>query len=199
MILIYPGLDGHIDGYQSKYRTLARYMQREKLGAIVRSSNPYSALHTEDTSLQRVIEYALEHAAAICGSTTPEMMLMGFSAGAGAIAAIAYRYECISRILLVAPAENVGQEAIRTGLRNFRGQLYVFIGANDEIVGTQIGQKFLDCATLSSHKELFIIPDCDHYFSGENNGRILSQMPFYAFAEGEKGPFPVPNGGIHLY
>ena len=44
-----------------------------------------------------------------------------------------------------------------------------------------------------------MIPNCDHQFKGEVNGRIMSQAPFYAFATGDKPAFPDPNGGIKLY
>ena len=129
-------------------------------------------------------------------------MLMGFSAGASAIAGAAHHFPEVTKVLLYAPSGDMGQEAVRQGLRDFHGEVYIVIGAQDEVVGVEAGQLFYDLATGASHKELFTIPDCGHQFRGEANGRIMSQAPFYAFAADatDRSPqFPDPTGGIRLY
>ena len=57
--------------------------------------------------LRRVIGYGLDHAGAICGVDGPELCLMGFSAGAGAVAALASEFQP-KRMLLIAPSGDVG-------------------------------------------------------------------------------------------
>jgi len=124
---------------------------------------------------------------------------MGFSSGASAIAGTAHEFPEVKRVLLYAPSGDMGQEAVRQGLRDFHGEVYIVIGDQDEVVGPQAGQLFNDLATGAAHKELFTIPNCGHQFRGEVNGRIMSEAPFYAFTVGQKPQFPDPAGGIRLY
>lgn len=199
IIVNYPGWGGDIDGYNFKYRKLAQYMQGEGLGAVVRSSGPDFWGYTVDTGLRRMLDYTYENAEEISGVTKPEILLMGFSAGASAIAAIAYNYGRVSRMLLMAPSGDMGIEAVTEGLRQFAGEVFIVIGREDDVVGVKAGQTFYDLAVGASHRELHIIPDCDHQFRGEINGRIMSQAPLYAFARGRKPTFPDPQGGLVLY
>jgi hypothetical protein len=41
------------------------------------------------------------------------------------------------------------------------------------------------------------VPDCDHHFTGEVNGRILGKAYLWAFAGDDT--FPSPDGGVLLY
>lgn len=199
MIINYPGWRGTIDGYNFKYKKLAQYMQGENLGAVVRSKGPSSWKYTVDTNLHKMLDYAYQNSEEIAGVAKPEILLMGFSAGASAIAAVAHNYERVSRILLMAPSEDMRIDAITDGLKKFAGEVYIVIGGKDEIVGVEAGQLFYDLAKGARHKELFVVPNCDHQFTGELNGRIMSQAPFYAFTKGQKPKFPDPQGGIVLY
>lgn len=199
IIFNYPGIGGDIDGYNAKYKKLARYMQGEGLGAVVRSGMDFIAGFAKDTEFRKMVDYALENAEAIAQSKQPEVLMMGFSAGASVIAATAYKYEQVSRILLMAPSGDMGMKEIIQGLQRFAGEVYIVIGQEDEVVGVEAGQRYCDLATGASKKELHIIPNCSHQFRGELNGRIMSQAPFYAFARGEKPKFPDPQGGIVLY
>lgn len=199
IIVNYPGFGGDIDGYNLKYRKLAQYMQGEGLGGVLRSSGPDFWGYTVDTGLRRMLDYTYENAEEISGVTKPEVLLMGFSAGASAIAAVAHSYERVSRMLLMAPSGDMGMKEVTEGLKRFAGEIFIVIGREDDVVGVEAGQTFYDLATGASHRELHIIPNCDHQFKGELNGRIMSQAPFYAFGTGEKPLFPDPQGGIVLY
>jgi pimeloyl-ACP methyl ester carboxylesterase len=200
IIINVPGISGDIDGYADKYRVLASHMQADNLGAVIRTGNRFIAGYLVDINLRAALQYARENAREICGDAKPEVMLMGFSAGASAIAAIASEYPEVAAILLYAPSGDMGQEAVRSGLKDFKGEVYIIQGENDEVVGPQAGKLFAGMATGAKHKELFMIPNCDHQFRGEANGRIMSEAPYYAFSKGTTRPtFPDPNGGIKLY
>lgn len=202
IIINYPGWQGAREGYMDKHEKLAQYMQGENLGAVVRGKGPgfldFGGF-TNDTQLHKMIYYSLENAQAICGAQKPEVLLIGTSAGAGAAATIADSYERVSRILLMAPGDNMGREVLREGLQRFAGEVFIVIGENDTNVGVYSGQVFYDLAIRAARRELFVIPNCDHHFSGSVNGRIMSQAPFYAFAKGKRPKFPDPLGGIVLY
>ena len=200
IIINAPGVLGDIDGYSEKYKKLATHIQSEGLGAVVRTGGwNYMEEPSPDVPIRAALQYTRGHAWEICGDPKPEVMLMGFSSGASAIAGTAHEFPEVKRVLLYAPSGDMGQEAVRQGLRDFHGEVYIVIGDQDEVVGPQAGQLFNDLATGAAHKELFTIPNCGHQFRGEVNGRIMSEAPFYAFTVGQKPQFPDPAGGIRLY
>ena len=196
ILINYPGAEGDIHGYNRKYETLANHIVDSELAAVVRSGNPY--VGKWDTSIRKMLDYVLEHSQEICGSKEPELYLMGFSAGAGSISTLAWEYPEVTKILLMAPAIGVGEDAVAKGLRQFTGEVYIVIGDSDEVVKPTAGEIFFNFCDVASRKELFVIEDCDHQFKGEKNGRILSHAPFYAFLD-EKPVFPDYDAGIFLY
>ena len=201
IIINYPGWKGAMDGYMEKHKKLAQYMQGENLGAVVRAKGsgfPDFDGFTIDIQLRKMIDYSLENAEALCASQKPEVLLIGTSAGGGAAAAIAHEYEAVKRILLMAPGYNMAREAVER-LRDFAGEVFIVIGQEDRNVGVSAGKVFYDLATKASSRELFIIPNCDHNFTGTMNGRIMSEAPFYAFTLGERPKFPDTEGGMVLY
>ncbi|MFH0832652.1 MAG: hypothetical protein V1900_02965 [Candidatus Aenigmatarchaeota archaeon] len=195
----YPGVGGSIDGYADKYLKLANLIQEKNIAAVVRTGNhPWAGFQYEKSlvdDLRTVIDYSLEASKDICGSKEPELYLMGFSAGASAVAAIAHEFEKVSRILLLAPSGDAGDSIVNLG--KYKGDVYITVGENDEIVGQEAGLFFYDMATGAKSRKLVIVPNCDHQFRGEINGMIMSKAPLWAFA-GDK-TFPNPECGIKLY
>lgn len=200
IIINVPGFNGDIDGYENKYKILAGHMQSDNLGAVIRTDNRILPGYLVDAKLRIALNYARENSFAISGDSNPEIMLMGFSAGASAIAAVAYEYPEVTKILLFAPSGNMPFPLIKNGLNSFKGGVYIVQGEQDEVVGPRAGKLFYDLATGASCKEIFMISDCDHRFTGEVNGRIVSEAPYYAFSSSaEKINFPDPRGGFKLY
>lgn len=199
IIINIPGANGDIDGYEEKYKKLAHYMQKQGLGAVVRTDNHFLARYLPDVKLRAALDYALSHAWEICGEASPDIMIMGFSAGSSAAAAIAHEYPQVKKLLLMAPSGDMGPTEVKEGLNKFKGDVTIVIGEEDDIVGVEAGDKFFSLTTGARHKELIKIPNCDHQFRGEVNGRIMSEAPFYAFTAGIKLTFPDPKGGIKLY
>lgn len=200
IIINVPGLGGDIDGYNNKYGALANEMQREGLGSVVRTHGNSFAGYLPDTQVRLALELAISNAQAICGSQTPEIYLMGFSAGAGGIAAVAYEYPEVKKILLVAPSFDMPKDEVKTGLQKFKGEVVIVQGEEDDVVGPETGPECFQFATGASKKGIFMIPGCDHQFRGTENGQVMAKAPFYAFAEeGGKPSFPSPEGGLVLY
>lgn len=205
IIVSMPGLGATVDGYKDKYLILAHHMQKEGLGAVLRLDHRGIPGITMSDSLEQTVSEAKFRASMecieqsawnICGEPKPDLFLMGFSAGAATMAALAHEYPAIKRILLFSPSGNMPEERVQEGLDKFKGEVYIVVGAQDKVAG----EKYKSMATGASRKKLFVFPECDHRFAGEANGRMLSQMPFYAFGT-EKTPnfFPDPQGGIKLY
>jgi alpha-beta hydrolase superfamily lysophospholipase len=139
ILIIYPGLNATPDGESSqftqahpyRYRRIAERLQSAGAAAVLRQANPASGYLGDGKAgvdrLAKTISYALTHANSLCGHGEPELCLMGFSAGAGAVAALAseYRPKCM---LLVAPSGDAGGWRIVLGLKKFTGAL-VILGA----------------------------------------------------------------------
>lgn len=199
IIINYPGYNGDINGYNNKYRTLGEFM-REKIGAVVMMGNQHHVeLDYEESvrdDLQAVIEYAIEHSVEICNSDFPEIYLMGYSAGASAIAAVAYKYEQVKKVLLLAPSYDATPEAMIKGLAEFTGDIYIASGADDRVVGADAAPR--TAAMVKKTVATFvIIQNCDHQFRGRKNGLIMSNAPIWAFLGGIN--YPSIENGIVLY
>lgn len=199
IIVNYPGVEGSIDGYNGKYKTLAEHVVSQDLASVVRLPNPHTFGFGWDMNLRHALTHVHENSKSICNSDNPDIFLMGFSAGAGVVAMIAWEYPTVKKILLMEPAPKVDEQGIIEGLGQYKGELYVVVGGGDEALGSEVGNKIIKAAVSASRKEIFVIPDCDHQFKGEINGRIMSEAPFYAFKDKDKPLFPNPNGGIKLY
>lgn len=187
IIVSVPGRGSSVDGYAGKHFFLGEHIRENNLAGFVRSAHPFFGFEFDITVfLITTMGFLQEYKDVVCKSRRPEIYLMGFSAGASAIAALAYLYPEVSRILLIAPSGDAGMREIRNGLRRFTGQVFIAVGENDEVVGPEAGDAYFRMATGASYKELIKIPDCDHQFRGRANGQVLSQLPFYAFHRGRK-------------
>ncbi|MDO8557911.1 MAG: hypothetical protein Q7S09_01810 [bacterium] len=201
IIIIYPGYRGDADGYNGKYKKIAQFLIEKGIGAVIRSSNfavpgvDYAQSLKE--RLREVIAYALKHAQEISFSEPPRLFLVGLSAGAGAVAALASEFPSVEKILLIAPAADVGKDAMQHGLSGYSGELYITVGADDAVAGTEFPNTVYDWASNTKNRELIIVQDCDHQFRGEENGKILSKAFLWAFAGDDT--YPNPDDGIKLY
>ncbi|MDD5457735.1 MAG: hypothetical protein PHV30_12000 [Candidatus Margulisbacteria bacterium] len=204
IVISIPGIFGNIDGYNDKYRKLADFIRSSGIGAVLRTDNlsqeDFGDEEYEDALTNNVrfaIEYALEHSYKIAKTKSPDILLMGFSAGASAVAAVASEFKNVKSILLVAPSGDAGKTALESGLSKFKGKVFITVGYNDEVVGRRAGQIFYDLANKAAYKELIIVDDCDHQFRGRKNGLIMSKTPLWAFADDKT--YPSPDNGIVLY
>jgi dienelactone hydrolase len=200
VVINYPGYNGNIDGYAQKYEKLACRIVEKDVAAVVRMGNEdrLGFLYEESLigDLRVTIEYVIGNAAKMCATSTPDIYLMGFSAGAGAVAAVAAEYPAVKKILLIAPAGDAGNRNI-ANLAHFQGEVYVTVGAWDEVVGMHAGEYFMELAKAATKKNLVIVPRCDHQFRGKKNGMVLSKAPLWAFCGDTT--YPSSDGGVALY
>ncbi len=200
IVILYPGYHGDIDGYARKYEKLALYLQ-QYVGASLRAGNTeHPHLHYTRSmvnDLRAVIQYALENSKTICGSADPRLFLMGFSAGGSCVAALAHEFKEVEAILLLAPSMDAGLKPVRTGLASYASNVFIAVGEQDEVVGKDTAEMIYGMVTAARHRQLFIVPECDHQFKGAINGRILSSAPRWAFTR----EMAVPDAakGIWLY
>lgn len=203
VLIMYPGADGDIDGYNQKYQKIADLIQSKEIATVIRLDNKYCCMmhfpycELMINKLAYVIEHVYENAERIAGRKDIELCLAGVSAGASAIATILYEFPGIKRVLFVSPAESAGWENIARGLRNYTGEVYLAAGEKDEIKAFDIARRYHGACEKAVTRKIEIIPDCNHQFRGEKNGRIFANAYLWAFSE--KSNFPSPDGGIVLY
>ncbi|HKA06863.1 MAG TPA: hypothetical protein VKD71_06365 [Gemmataceae bacterium] len=196
LVIIYPGLNATLEGesrhftqaHPFRYRRLAERLQSEGVAAVIRVANPPCGYYGDGQvaldRLRRAIDYGLGHARSLCGNRRPELYLLGFSAGAGAAAALASDYQP-KRMLLIAPSGDVGPGRIIAGLKEYAGQLALLVGEKDEVVGRDAACLFDELSPAARHKQVLFVPDCDHFFTKDAHDRFLEETSLRVFAEPE--------------
>jgi len=192
IIVNYPGASRDVDGNHGRYKAIAAELQDKHLSPMVRANNPF--IRNVDypsmlrDNLRFILDYVLEHAEEICGNPRPFLYLMGHSAGASAIGAIASEYSQLKKMLLLAPSLDAGKEEIRKGLENYAGEMYVVIGMDDKVVLPIQSRFFPHAARTASVKRFVTLWHCDHDFSGARNYDLLRKAPLWAYFESNDFP-----------
>lgn len=189
IIINYPGLNGTIDGYNRKYEKIADFLVEKNIGAVVRAGNPVqdNYEHAVVENLRNIIDITLMQSDRIAGTETPNLYVMGTSAGASALAYLAHEYSEIEKVLLVAPSGNAGKDVF-SNILSYEGELAVLVGEEDKVIPVEFAKRFYDMAFSAQKRQFEVIPGCDHQFKGETNGKILSKAPLWAFASDTLDP-----------
>lgn len=197
IIINIPGADGSVKGYMNKYVNLGDYIQDKGFASFVRVPNdrPQEFLNTG----RCIVNYCLEHSKEICGEDTPELWLMGFSAGGASALLTAWEYPEITKVLAINPFIETVRDDVRSYLPEYKGKLYIVTGGNDKVIGSDTVEYIKEFTNNVSELQTHVIPNCDHQLKGNDNVRILSQLPEYYFLEGYKTKsFPNSTGGINF-
>src|SRR5690606_27411022 len=131
-----PGAGGTISGFKNKYVNLGNYLQSKNIASFVRIPNDRPSEY--ELTVRTVINYCLENATEICGSSNPEIWLMGFSAGAGAIVLTGWEYPEVKKILAINPfleVKNV-RSKLEENLPSYEGELYLVKGEDDTVIAS---------------------------------------------------------------
>jgi hypothetical protein len=192
VLIIYPGADGGIDGYNLKYRKIANWLANESVANVVRIDNLYCLdflpyVEMMILKLSYVIDHVLENSERLFGHQEIELCVAGISAGAGACATILADYPFIKKVLLIAPYISVGRKNIERGLKRYQGKLYFIAGLEDQIFTHELAKEF-HFISVTAEKFIHLVPTCDHQFKGRKNGLILSSAFKWAFLDGAKKP-----------
>ncbi len=192
-----PGAGGTIEGYLNKYVNLGNYIQENNIASFVRIPNDRPAEY--ELTVRKVVNYSIEHSKEICGTDTPNIWLMGFSAGAGAIVLTGWEYPEIKKILAINPYIEDIRHKIKKDLPSYTGDLFLIKGSDDNVIGTDTLEFISSYSMNVSDIQTHTIPNCDHQLKGLTNSYILSQLPKYYFLEKYKTEeFPDGSKGINL-
>ncbi len=199
VIINIPGAGGTSEGYENKYLNLANYLQKRNIASFVRIPNERPQDYNE--TARTVINYTLEKTLEFVVSETPEIFLMGFSAGGASALLTAWEFPEVTKVLVINPFINLPnlREDIQKYLPRYKGDLFIVIGSEDSVIAPDT-LEFLKGYTSSARTvQTHIIEGCDHQLKGESNSKILSQLPEYYFTNKYKFEvFPDAEKGIDL-
>lgn len=173
VLLIIPGVDGSVDGYENKYVRIADDIQNKHSVAVVRMSNPFISAFFWESTVRQVLEYIQDNRMSIANREDIELRIMAHSAGASIIAQIAWEYPFVSKLLLVNPAMKLRPKKIIQGLSEFgKNKVTIIVGSNDPSL-----QETKELAIKST----IIVEGADHYFSGDAFPVFLNSPSKYLF------------------
>jgi alpha/beta superfamily hydrolase len=166
IVLIIPGVDGSVDGYDNKYITMAEKIVKEQHKAVVRISNDFiSSFHWED-NLKHALEYIEDNALDICKNSDYTIEIIAHSAGASVAAWIAHEYRSIQKMVLINCAAKLQPERILDGLSQHKGDVTVVYGSKDP------SKDFMQQLPTGTHH--MIIEGADHFFSGSSLAEFIN-------------------------
>jgi hypothetical protein len=158
IVLIIPGVDGSVDGYDNKYMRMAEKIVKEQHKAVVRISNDFiSSFHWED-NMKHALEYTDDNAIDICENSDYKIEIIAHSAGASVAAWIAHSYPKIQKMILINCAAKLRPERILDGLSKYKGSMTIVYGSKDPSID------FIKQLPSDTHRK--IIEGADHFFSG---------------------------------
>ncbi|MCB9881883.1 MAG: class I SAM-dependent methyltransferase [Planctomycetes bacterium] len=187
IVALFPGAGEDHDNAILPFQQIASNLQESGFSASVYCDNPLVAMPKEERTgwlrsrFRQMTTYILENAIHVCGVGDPDLAMMGYSAGASAIAAFASEFPAVDRILLVAPSLDVEWDVIEHGLRAFRGEVYIVIGDDDDVVSPCQARRFYEAACGARTRRLVEVSWCDHAFSGQYNQTLMRHAPLWAF------------------
>ncbi len=212
LIIQAPGAGEVKEGANNRYVRLGEHLQDRGIATLVSFNPPWpdaqfvypnepysyrdaswSLIFVE--SMAALVEHCLKEAMRLCGGRESEVHLAGFSAGGSVVVAVAPLFAAINKVLLVSAYDSTDWFFLG-GVRRYTGEVYVAYGEQDP---TAAILAMMMPSLAKSAKAVYArgVPHCDHSFSGETNGKILSKAYLWAFA-GDDG-FPSPEGGVLLY
>lgn len=171
MLLIMPGVDGSVDGYQGKYKTIAEQINQKYDTTVIRMSNPLNFAHDHTRNFYEVMDYFEEH----YDTTRLKLDLVGHSLGGYVIGALAYAYDFVDKILMINPAISLDREDFKSLSERDANLNHVLIGSNDP------SYKYRD--EFAKYAQVHIVDGADHYFSGDYLNEFIEAPNKYLYGE----------------
>ena len=212
LLIISPGSGELKDGRAGRWRKLALHLGELGLCATVTYNAPRPDFQTQlewepysyrgaswnrilIESLCHVADWSLARGVELCGASSPDICMAGFSSGGSAVGAVAWRYPQARQALLLSTYDSVG-DPFYEGIARFTGDIYMGYGSQDPPAGmlayiVSVGP--LAARSLTGRP----VPGGDHRFSGADNSRALVKAFYWAL--GYDDGFPALEGAPVLY
>ena len=185
-LIVIPGWNSSVKKF--KYAYLVDTLQQRDLASVVIMNNPdpgEDVDYTEQLFRQAdaVTRFAIANQASLNGNKDRlKLSVMGSSAGGGAAAVIAGRYnQTVDSVFLVGPAQDVPFSAIAAHMQNITGELFVIRGEYDHYCTEDNANTYLGMAPNALTTGVAHIGRGDHGLSSAANaiqlaGLITSQL-----------------------
>ena len=171
ILLIVPGIDGSVDGYKNKYKTIAENINSRFGATVIRMSNPSNMAGLHLRNLFEVLEF-IENTYDL---STKTLYIMGHSLGAYMTSIVSLIFDYIDKILIINPATLIDND-IFDDLSQRPRQLNIFL-ISEQDPSFKLVDKFKEVGTV------YIQPTADHHFSGQSFEVFLSAPEKYLFEE----------------
>jgi hypothetical protein len=217
LIIQAPGTGEIKEGTGNRYVRLGEYLQTQSIATFVtfnppspdgQFDHPDEPYSYREASWNRIyvegmaflVEHCLARSKDLCGVNAPEVYLAGFSSGGSVVVTVASFFAAVKKILLISTYDSVGVGSMGwyylSGLRRYTGEVYVAYGEQDA-PAAMLAMTLPALARSATAVHARGVPDCEHTFDGETNGRILSKAYLWAFFGDDT--FPSRDGGVPLY
>ena len=170
ILLIVPGIDGTVDGYKNKYKTIAENINSRFGATVIRMSNPSNMAGLHLRNLFEVLEF-IENTYDL---STKTLYIMGHSLGAYMTSIVSLIFDYIDKILLINPATLIDNDVFDDLSQRPRRSNIFLISEQDP--SFKLVDKFKEVGTV------YIQPNADHHFSGQSFEAFLSAPEKYLFA-----------------
>ena len=161
ILLIVPGIDGSVDGYKNKYKTIAENINSRFGATVIRMSNPSNMAGLHLRNLFEVLEF-IENTYDL---STKTLHIMGHSLGAYMTSIVSPIFDYIDKILLINPATLIDNDVFNDLSQRPRQSNIFLISEQDP--SFKFVDKFKEVGTV------YIQPNADHHFSANH------LKPFY--------------------
>lgn len=157
VLLILPGVDGSVDGFDAKYIKMANRAIAKGYGVVRVSNHFISSFHWDD-NLRQALAYINANSREHFDNSEVTISVIAHSAGASVAAWTAWEYPNIEKLILINAASKLRPEAIIGGLKQYTGKVHLVYGSKDPSIGFA-GQ-------LPGTYNRTIVNGADHMFSG---------------------------------
>ncbi|MDB5177312.1 MAG: hypothetical protein JWN75_980 [Candidatus Saccharibacteria bacterium] len=177
VLLIIPGVDGSLDGYENKYLRIAESVFEKHKASVVRMSNPFITSYHWKSNVRRIFEFIEENKDLVSSHDELDIRIMAHSAGAAVIAQIAWEYPEVTRLLLINPATQLGIAKIHLGLNELQDvNTTILVGGDDPSFDVVQELSVID------NIRIVAIEGADHNFSSEHFPAFISSPETYLFS-----------------
>ncbi len=186
LIFYCHGFSSDKDGYKHRHKIIGDLLAKENIGSFIRftesklwklKKDKNLLITTYSQDLIQVIKFIISRSKEICGSSNPELILTGFSAGAGVCMNVCNKYN-FKKMLLLAPAYQTNKDLrnILKKIKKFKNEVIIVHGKQDEVEPITNSEMFYK--NFKTKKKLVKIPNCDHGFLNNKNNKIFIKSFF---------------------
>lgn len=169
ILLIVPGVDGSVNGYENKYKRIADNINSKFGATVIRMSNPHNMAGYHLRNLFEILDFIEKN----YDMAKKRLHIVGHSLGGYMISEVASMYDYIDKVLLINPTTLLNNDSFNE-LKKRPKELNLFL----------IGDQDPSFDFIDLFKEVGIVNierGADHHFSGSSFDAFLKAPAQYIF------------------